>query len=144
MDAPHLSGRASCEVTAGVHGQDVIADQQIALLPGEVEGVSSVVEERVNDVADLGALALAHALDDHVGGVKGSLGLGPRLVVPDAGLSGRGMVDDEREAAHLGGVKGAGLDAPGELSKSVHGQVRRQVLEEESGGRKEGEAGVTR
>lgn len=76
-------------------------------------------------------------LDGHVGRVEGRLGLRPGLVVPQARLAGRRVVDDQGQAAQLGRVEGRGAYAPGELAQVGEVEVLWEVLEHEGGAREE-------
>lgn len=105
MNSPQLSLGTSLEVAASVHGQDVVANQHVALLPRVIICNTSVVQKAVylaaDGVRDLGCLAI----NCDVGGLETGLVFGPRLVIPQARLSSNGMVNDQRQAVQFGRLK---------------------------------------
>lgn len=98
MNSPQLSLGTSLEVAASVHGQDVVADQHVTLLPCVVICDTSVVQKVVqlagDGVRDLGCLAI----NCDVGGLETGLVFGPGLVIPQARLSSNGVINDQRQA----------------------------------------------
>lgn len=127
-----------------MHHEDIIRNHQVSLLPRVPVRHPAVVQEAVNHRAQ-GVVVLngpVLVLDGHVGRVEGRLGLRPGLVVAQAGLARRGVVDDQGQAAQLGRVEGRGAHAPGQLAQVIEVEVLWEVLPDQSRAREEGVACV--
>lgn len=77
-----------------------------------------------------------------MGGVEVGLGLGPRLVVPQARNAGGGVIDNQRNPAELGGVECGGAHAPSKGSEVVEGVLLRKVVEDQVGTREKSKSCV--
>lgn len=144
MDPPELPVTPGREITARMHHEDIIRDHQVSLLPRVEIRHPAVMQEAVQHRAQ-GVVVLEGpvlVLDGHVGRVEGRLGLRPGLVVPQARLARRGVVDDQGQAAQLGRVEGRRAHAPGQLAQVVEVQVLWEVLPDEGGAGEEREACV--
>lgn len=142
VDSPQLSVSTTLEVTASVHGQDVVADQDVTLLPGVVVHHTAVVKKVVKHLADIGRGIGAQSINGDVCGLEGGLGSGPRLVISQARLACDGVVLDERKPMELGALKGRCADRPCESLQSLNGEVVGKVLEDKGRCGEKGEAGV--
>lgn len=125
------------------HGQ-VVADEEVTLLPRVPVGHAPVVQQRVERVADGGALLVvdALALDADERGLELGLALRPGLVVRQHRAAGARVVEDERQVLQLGRAEARRRHAPRQRAQVVERQVRGQVPEEARAGREEGEARV--
>lgn len=135
MYPPQLPITSSSEITSGMHGQDVIRDNEVSLLPRVPVRDPAVMQEAVQCRAQ-GVIVLDRAvliLNRHICRVKGGLGLRPRLVVAQAWLARGRVVNDQRQPAELGRVKGRGAHAPGQLAQVVEVQVLGEVFEDQGG-----------
>lgn len=84
MNSPQLTINARSEITPGMHHQDVVANQNIALIPGIVQRNAAIIKNRVNSFADSGTLGSLEPVNRNIRSVESRLGLGPRLVVSEA------------------------------------------------------------
>lgn len=74
-----------------MHHQDVVADNQVSLLPSMVVGNPPIVKSGVNGFTNSLAAGLVVVFDVDLGGVELGLGLRPRLVISETRLAGSRM-----------------------------------------------------
>lgn len=110
VDSPELPIAPSGEVASRVHHQDVVAYNQVALLPNVVVCNSPVVKRGVNGFTNGLVARFIMAVEGDLGSLKLCLGLRPWLVISEAWLARRRMGNNQRKPPQLGCVEGGCRD----------------------------------
>lgn len=112
MNSPQLSVSTSLEVTAGVHGQDVVANQDVTLLPRVIIHDTAVVKKAIKNLANIGRSLGRQSINCDVSSLKVGLAGGPRLVISETRLASYRVVLDKRKPVEFGAVKRSCCDRP--------------------------------
>jgi hypothetical protein len=82
VNSPQLSVSTTLEVTASVHGQNIVANQDVTLLPGVVVYHAAIVQKVVKNLAYIGGGFWTQSINRNVCSFEVGLACGPWLVIP--------------------------------------------------------------
>lgn len=89
-----------------MHHQNVIAHDNVSLVPDMIVGYPSIMKDRIDGLADCRTVGCVKSINGDICWLELSLGLGPRLMIPETRLACRWMRRNHRKSFEDSLVKG--------------------------------------